>query len=301
MIVSGQTSENADIQRLDYLPVAPYRLDLEIFSVSNLRRRERKEKVRATYRYAFHMLLCVTHGTCTQMVDFKPVPCEPGALLTVRPGQAHSFGHDEDWDGWMILFRPELLLATSAPASDLKVAVDLERLPEHLRLGDHELRSVTEAIARMREDAMIDAPPEKMNALLRYQLYALLSRLSIFHGRQEAHDALSSRALQRFKRFQQLVDQCYSKWQQVADYAEQLGCTEKSLTRATTLAVEMSAKAFIASRINLEAKRLLVHTNLPINLVAQKLGFDEATNFSKFFKRETGCTPAEFRRRQMAE
>lgn len=292
---------SADIQRLDYDPAATYRLDLEIFPVSDLERRSSKEKVRTTHRYTFHILICVTHGACTQLVDFKPVRCEPGSLLILQPGQTHNFGHDEHWEGWIVLFRPEFLLTASAPARDLKVAVDLERLPEHLHLRDEEWRRVADTIAQMREDTMIEAPPEDMHALLRYQLYALLSRLSIFHGRQEAHDALNSRALQRYKRFQQLVEQCFTKWHQVTEYAGQLGCTEKSLTRAAMAAVGMSAKAVIASRINLEAKRLLVHTNLSVALIAEKLGFEETTNFIKFFKRETGCTPAEFRRGQVGE
>ncbi len=257
--------------------------------------------MRRTHRYAFHTLVCVTHGTCTQLIDFKPVPCEPGSLLMLRPGQAHTFGHQEDWDGWLILFRSEFLLPRAAPARDLKLAVELETFPEHLRLRHHELRSVTRAIAQMREDAALDGPAEDLHTLLRYQLYALLSRLRVVHGQKEGHDAMSSRALQRFRRFQQLVEQSFTKWQQVTEYAKRLGCTEKSLTRAATVAVGMSAKAFIAARVNLEAKRLLVHTDLSVTSIAEKLGFDEATNFCKFFKRETGCTPAEFRRRQSAE
>lgn len=63
----------------------------------------------------------------------------------------------------------------------------------------------------------------------------------------------------------------------------------------------MTAKAIIAARINLEAKRLLVHTSLPVGTIAEQLGFDEPTNFGKFFKREAGCTPAAFRRAQGAE
>jgi AraC-like DNA-binding protein len=57
-----------------------------------------------------------------------------------------------------------------------------------------------------------------------------------------------------------------------------------------------SAKAYIASRINLEAKRLLAHTAMSIGLISDRVGFDEATNFVKFFKRELGCSPGEFRR-----
>jgi AraC-like DNA-binding protein len=293
--------QSADIQRLDYHAPESYRLDLEIFPVTDLVRRGSKEQVRATHRYAFHMLVCVTHGACMQLVDFEPMACEPGSMLVLRPGQAHSFGHDEDWDGWVILFRSEFLLTASAPARELKLAVDLEGFPEHVRLDGQQLRTVMDAIAQMRKDTMIDAPAPEMHALLRYQLYALLSRLSILHGRQSGQGVLNSRALQRFKRFRQLVEECFSKWHQVAEYAERLGCTEKSLMRAATVAAGMSAKAFVTSRINLEAKRLLVHTDASVAMVAEKLGFQEATNFSKFFKRETGCTPAEFRRRHAVE
>ena len=63
----------------------------------------------------------------------------------------------------------------------------------------------------------------------------------------------------------------------------------------------MTAKAFIAARIALEAKRLLVHTNYSVATIADKLGFDEPTNFSKFFRREARCTPAEFRRMHISE
>jgi AraC-like DNA-binding protein len=133
---------------------------------------------------------------------------------------------------------------------------------------------------------------------MRHQLHTLLKRLSIVQGRRQALEQLLSPASQRFQRFQQLVDQRFAQWHQVADYASQLGYSEKSLVRAVSAVIGMTAKAFIAARINLEAKRLLVHTNAPVAAIAEKLGFDEATNFSKFFRREVSCTPAEFRRRQ---
>ena len=78
-------------------------------------------------------------------------------------------------------------------------------------------------------------------------------------------------------------------------YAAALGCTEKSLTRAALEATGQSAKSVVMARIALEAKRLLVHTDRPIYLIAEGLGFEEATNFGKFFRRETGVTPIGFR------
>lgn len=290
-----------EIQRLGYQPQAPYQLDLEVFSVADLRLRA-KEELRFTHRYDFHTVVCVTRGSCTQMVDFHSIACAPGSLLVVRAGQAHNYGQSVDWDGWNLLFRPEFVPPFSTTSHDLKLALDVERLPEHMVLSDQELGKVTDLLQQMREDARMDAPAGAqqgdVHRLLRYQLHTLLTRLSILQGRRQTQEPQVSPASQRFQRFQQLVDKRFAQWHQVADYANQLGYTEKSLARAVAAAAGTTAKAFIAARINLEAKRLLVHLDMPVATIAEKLGFDEPTNFSKFFKREVGFTPAEFRKQQ---
>lgn len=288
------SSRAADIKRISYRPAARYPYDLEIFRVSDLKRRTREESMRRVYRYECHMLICVTHGRCVQVVDFKSVACEPGTLLALRPGQAHSFGCDENWDGWIVLFRPEFLLPTLSCPDD-RGTVDFEMLPDLLTLSSDELHRASDAIARMREDARFDAPSGEIHVLLRHQFYAFVAWLGVIQARRWASDAPSSRALLRFTHFKKLVDQRFAEWKRVADYARCLGCTEKSLTRATTEVLGVSAKAFISARINLEAKRLLAHTDLPITVIARKLGFEEPTHFSKFFRREARCTPAEFR------
>lgn len=288
---------NTDIERLGYRPQAPYQLDLEVFSVADLRQRG-QEQVRMTHRYEFHTLVCVTRGQCTQVVDFKSIACEPGSLLVLRAGQAHNYGQDQDWDGWNVLFQPAFVLPASTTSHDLKFAPDLGRLPEHMVLSGQELQKVTGLVEQLREDTLIDAPKEDVHALLRHQLHALLTRLSILQSRRQAEGSRASPASQRFQRFQQLVEERFSQWHQVADYASHLGYTEKSLARAVTASMGITAKAFIAARIVLEAKRLLVHTDVAVATIGDRLGFDEPTNFSKFFKREETCTPAEFRRRQ---
>lgn len=285
------------LKRLSYLPRARYPLDLEAFTIADWRRRA-GDGVQATHQYEFYTLVCVCQGTCTHLVDFEPIPCAPGSLLMVRPGQAHNFGRGDDWEGWIVLFRPEFVLPVSRTTQSLELAIDLERLRGHLALPDDEIPNVTRLIEQMGADAKLDAPLEDLNALLRHQLNALLMRLIILQGGQHAPEPVASPALQRFKRFQQLVEEHFPQWHSVAEYADQLGCTEKSLTRAVAASLGATAKVFISARIALEAKRLLLHTELPVATIAEQLGFDEATNFSKFFKREVGSTPAAFRRQQ---
>ncbi|ADZ91359.1 AraC family transcriptional regulator [Marinomonas mediterranea] len=283
------------IQSLSYRPKSHYQLDLDVFTMADLRLRGSKAKVQTTHRYEFYSLTVITKGMCSQMVDFKSVHCKPGSLLILRPGQAHNYGHDEDWDGWNILFRPEFVLPVSNAPRELKLATNPDRLPEQMFLNNHELQRMTDSIQQMQEDMLIDAPQDDVHALLRHQLYALLARLTILQGRHQTPASLISASSQRFTRFEQLVNERFSDWHKVSDYAAHLGYTEKSLGRAVTAATGVTAKAYITARINLEAKRLLAHTDLPVSTIAERLGFEEATNFSKFFKRETGAPPAEFR------
>ncbi len=299
-MLAREKERTTEIEQRGYRPPASYQLDLEIFSMSDLRQRVGEEHLRRLHRIEFHMLICVTRGECTHMIDFKPIHCKPGSLLVLHPSQAEQFDLEQDWDAWIVLFRPEFLLPpqVTAPVSDLKLAGGLEDLTEHLCLQEHEHRIVTDTMVQMREDSRIEAPSAEVHALLRHQLYALMLRLSIGHGQHEAQRNATSLGLQRFKRLQQLVEKNFAKLHQVAEYADLLGCSEKSLTRATMEVAGINAKRIIASRISLEAKRLLAYTTLPIAQIGDRLGFDDPTNFVKFFKREAGCTPGEFRRRQ---
>ncbi|AKG37197.1 AraC family transcriptional regulator [Paenibacillus durus] len=289
------SKQKMNIERLKYQPVLPYPYDLEIFRVSDLKQRTPKEKMHITYRYEFYMLICVTQGECIQWVDFEPISCSTGTLLAISPGQVHNFGHDEDWDGWIILFRSEFLIPNTSTLNELKLAFDFGRLPNILNLNNNELRRGIVSIERMIEDSLIEEAEEDVHMLLRYQLYAFVTWLNILHKHKQKHDIIHSQTSLRFTSFQKLVEKYFAKLSHVSEYAIRLDCTEKTLTRATMAAVGISAKAFISARINLEAKRLLVHTDYSISDIAEKLNFKEATHFSKFFKRETGCTPAEFR------
>src|SRR5262249_29256836 len=108
-----------NITRLDYRPPGSNPLDLEIFSMSDLRQRVGKEFFQATHRYSFYLLLCVASGECTHVVDFEAVACHRGSLLSIEPAQTHRFGSDPSWDGWIVLFRPEFLSGLERPPQQI--------------------------------------------------------------------------------------------------------------------------------------------------------------------------------------
>jgi AraC-like DNA-binding protein len=289
------------IERIGYRPASPYALDIEIFSMRSLKGRVPAEDLRKAHRLEFHQLVCVVEGRCTHVIDFSPIPCKPGSVLVQQPAQTEQYDVESDWNGWLVLFRPEFLFAPAAGvpgghADELNLVGVLAGLPRHLEMAQAEFRLVRTALSRMHADSRLDAPMPVVHALLRHQLCALLIRLYMAQRHQEDLQPMAPSDLRRFRRFQQLLEQSFKKWHQVSAYAHALGCTEKTLTRATLGVAGVTAKAFIASRLCLEAKRLLVHTALPVAVIGDSLGFDDPSNFVKFFRREAGCTPLELRR-----
>jgi len=51
----------------------------------------------------------------------------------------------------------------------------------------------------------------------------------------------------------------------------------------------------IQERVILEAQRLLLYSELNINQICYKLGFDDPSYFVKYFKKHAKIAPSEFR------
>lgn len=279
-----------------YTPPDGYALDIEVYPVAELRRRAGNVEHRGFERVDFHCLLYVTAGRYAHLVDFEMLDCMRGSLVVLQPGQVHHFGDLSGCEGWMAILRSEVMPSRPAGAarlSEIEVMKQLEGLPTRLALPTASQPAVSEAFERMASDAKRPGT-RAVNALLRSQLEALVLRLHI-DGLSSDEDPVEPAQLQRFRRYRALVEHEFTSWHSVALYAQELGCSEKSLSRAARAVGDRSAKAVLIDRIVLEAKRLLAHSLLPVASIGYEIGFSEPTNFVKFFRRETRLTPGAFR------
>ncbi len=73
--------------------------------------------------------------------------------------------------------------------------------------------------------------------------------------------------------------------------------TSDHLSRCCRALAGQPALALLQERRLLEARRLLVYTELPVADVAARLGFDDAGYFSRFFTRTGGTPPSVYRAR----
>lgn len=82
----------------------------------------------------------------------------------------------------------------------------------------------------------------------------------------------------------------------IHDYAAQAGISQNYLSRQVKQSTGRSVGDWIDAVRIVRAKKLLSETNLPIIDVATAVGLADQSYFARFFKRETGQTPSEFRK-----
>ncbi|MFK7694983.1 helix-turn-helix domain-containing protein [Paenibacillus sp. HJGM_3] len=85
----------------------------------------------------------------------------------------------------------------------------------------------------------------------------------------------------------------------IARLAEQLGYSSAHCCRLFRSVYGVSPRQYL-SGVTLHRARLeLLNPRQSLEQVASKLGYQDGAHFSKQFKRWTGCSPSEYRRRQM--
>jgi AraC-like DNA-binding protein len=100
-----------------------------------------------------------------------------------------------------------------------------------------------------------------------------------------------------FQKFMLLLNENHTRERSVNFYADQLHISPKYLS---TLVLEASGKKatyWINSFVVLEAKSLLKFSLMNIQEIAYALNFPNQSFFGKYFKRVTGITPSEYRKK----
>ncbi len=129
-----------------------------------------------------------------------------------------------------------------------------------------------------------------------------LGLLQIFVERQlqerppTADQRRNSAAARLVARYTALIARDFRQDLDVSDYATRLNVTPTHLTRACRQTCDRSALDLLNDRIHFEACTLLRDTRMPIQDVAQSLGFASAAYFTRSFQGKAGQTPSAFRR-----
>ncbi|SES40724.1 helix-turn-helix domain-containing protein [Actinokineospora terrae] len=241
-------------------------------------------RARFPHRHDFYEILYLTGGGGTHVVDFEPYPIEPHSVYVLAPGQVHFWQDTELIRGRVLVFAEEFLLAHPGGLLPAPGGSPLLRLsgPQVDLVGgilddiDREYRTRAAGYATM----------------LRAHLHILLVHVQRLR-QAHPHVPVPSSLVWQFTR---LVARHVLTERSVGAYAERIGVTAGHLTDLVKAALGTTPGAVIRAALALEAKRLLAQTELGVAQVAHRLAFEDPSYFGRFFKRETGTSPGDFRR-----
>ena len=278
----------AELVHLEYVPERSSRFDWEID---------------LHFHDGLIQLLYLTQGGEGQaFIDGTRWALRPPCLIVVPARAVHGFSFHPGTDGPVITAaqKPlESLAALTSPAllEHLHRPVVLS-VPPDSRHGQA-LMPLFEAIGR---EAHLHASGGMTAGMaLLVALFVQVARVAATST--GAVQSTRSRKAAQIERFRALLDERFRQRERVHVYAQALGITLGQLTRLCKELLGVSAQAVVDARVVHEAQRELVYSSLSIKQIAAELGFEDEAYFGRFFRKQTGQRPTEFRaeaRQQLA-
>ena len=244
------------------------------------------------HRVQFHHLVYVADGASTHFIDFIRHPCPAGSFLFINKNQIHAFDKHNRPAGLVILFTQGFLDSILSTMRVPTFAFGFDLLSDApVQTVDGELRTTCDALLTEIRKVTGKDPYDRL--VIQLLLASLLLKLR--HDRGESDNVrLSDEKRQRFCRFMSLIEQRFHTTKDGAAYARMMGISYKTLSEVCKAGAQRTPKQLIDAYTVLEAKRRLAIDEVQVTQLAFDLGFNEVTNFVKFFKKHTQDTPNQF-------
>jgi len=247
------------------------------------------------HRHSFYHMVLFTKGKGSHTIDFEKFPVKPYQIYFMAPGQVHSWHFEGEVDGYIVHFN-EALFASFLQSNDY-----LHRF--YFFQGNAEdgtcqiPNSIQPAIVSLFEAMLVEMKEGKEQNLDMIRLKLLELFITIERhctGRKKA--AVPQQKLTLLRNFQHLIDKHFRTIRLPKEYADLLYVTPNHLNALCRDLVGKTAGDLIRDRVLLEAKRLLTNADISVAEIAYDLNFQDNSYFSRFFKKNVGLTPEEFRK-----
>jgi AraC family transcriptional activator of pobA len=251
-----------------------------------------RSEVLVPHRKDYYLLVFIRLGGGRQWIDMNPYTLKDNTIYLMAPNQVIVKEEMVQLTSTGIAFTKDFLAVQENMSLMMLPIIKNPESVHELMLKEKDIVFVEDIIAKITFE--YQNPSEWQHQMLGAYLIVLLTYLSRIYSEQLSENDISTDKT-LLKNFLTKVNDCFSELHEVSDYASLLNISPGHLSESIKNQSGRPAIKHIHDRLIMESRRLLMHTDSSIKEIAYNLGFTDASYFNRFFKRETGLTPVEYR------
>lgn len=246
-------------------------------------------------RFIFDGLLLIicTNGTAKIIIDYKNYRIDAKSLIVILPKHICSICDcSNDLEVKMILVSSDFMC-------HLPITPDFNLLKRiairpYAKLDDGKLDDLLKIGSLINKYDSDDKLDGKIQNTLIYSMI-LMAASSFGDVPSKPDRAISRQETLVRKFFDLLIDSCETE-RSVSYYAGKLCVSPKYLSSVVKSVSNHSAQNWINEAVLISAKRHIMTTDMTVYQIADKLHFQTASSFVRFFRMHMGCTPLDYKR-----
>ncbi|AXT56432.1 helix-turn-helix domain-containing protein [Aquimarina sp. AD1] len=269
----------------------------EVVQLEELLNRKLDHDICKNHIVKFYIIIFITEGNGYHTIDFVDYKYQKGSVLLVRKDQIQKFSKSATAKGYLLIFTEEFIVSHINKLEALKsfqLFNELISFPKiELQVKEHEFSDFYSLMEQIVSEYKLK--DEYSISITRSALHILITKLFRikFNNGQLPN---KKKYLTEFLLLQDMVEKnCFAN-KKVMYYAQNMGCSTKTLNNIVQAIINKPAKNFIDEIAITQIKRLLIGTNESVKEIAYTSGFDDPANFFKYFKKFVGSSPEAFRR-----
>ncbi len=247
------------------------------------------------HKVSFYVLLLITHHEGNHNLNFKDYSLKKGTLITLRKDNIHKF-YKSNAKGVVIVFTENFIVNHSNELEASKIFLLFNEMlaSPKIQLNDIEYKEITSLINWIKKEyAEINNDTHSSNIIRKFVQILILK---LFRIKSKYNISLAnSKYLSMFLEFQSLVEKQCFEHKKVSFYAKEMGVSTKTLNNVTQSIIQKTAKSLINDIVIIHSKRLIINSQDSLTEISYQVGFDEPTNFFKYFMKYSGVSPSQFR------
>jgi AraC family transcriptional regulator, transcriptional activator of pobA len=252
--------------------------------------------IRAHRHRNLFQILVIEHGGGDMTYETTTIAFTAPAAILVAPTIAHGFRFTpEATDGWVVSFTEDVAEALGERSGEALARLKALAVEPVVPLASEaEIGRLSALCSDLHEERFLARDG------FRIAMRGLLALIAIEVGRLALSRARSGIVTLKpadatVESLRRLVEAHFRQQRLLGFYATKLAMTPDRLNDHVKRATGVTAGHLIRQRVLTEAKRQLVFTTQPIHEIAYDLAFSDQSHFARFFRKQTGMTPQEFR------